>query len=185
MICTLLINDSFVLVDGFADPHDAVPNFNLVNQASLDKILKAKVFVHTNSHLRAAHLILDHAPISKSFLAPKCVIEARDPRLQRISVAAPGFLLSGPIPEGTFAIEPIPKGISKVVSPPSQATGAATSSRLASTKEEEVVDVLDSEDEFEVFNRAWSLETSTFDLGPPFNLLIDEMGIQRKQRSSL
>ena len=175
----------FVFVDSFADPHAAVPNLNLVNQASLDKILKAEVFIHIDSQLRAAHLILDYIPISKSFQAPKCIIKARDPRLQQISIAAPGFLLSNRIPKCTLAAEPIPEGIPKVASSPLQDTGAATSSCLANIKEEEIVDVLDSEDEFEVFNQAWSPETSTFDLGPPFSPLIDEIGIQRKQRSSL
>ena len=175
----------FVFFDGFANPHATVPNFNLVNQTSLDKILKAEVFIHTDGQLRAAHLILDYVPISKGFLAPKCAIKARDSRLQQISVAAPGFLLSGPVPEGTLTTEPILEGIPKVVSPLSQTTGVATSSHLASIEKEEVVEVPDSEDEFEVFNRAWSPETSTFDLGPPFILIIDEMGIQRKQRSSL
>ena len=52
-------------------------------------------------------------------------------------------------------------------------------------EEEEVVGVSDSEDEFEVFNQALSPETSTFDLGHPFSLIIDEMGIQRKPRSTL
>ena len=179
------MNSSFVLFDDIADPQAAVPNFNLVNRASLDKIFKAEIFVHIDGQLRAAHLILDYIPISKSLLASKCAIKARDPRLQRISVAAPGFLLSSPILEGTHVADPIPEGIPKVASPPSRATGVATSSHLASTEEEEVVDVPDSEDEFEVFNRAWSLETSTFDLGPPFSPLIDEKGIQRKQRSSL
>ena len=64
----------------------------------------------------------------------------------------------------------------------------ATSSYPAYTeeeKEEEVVGVFDSEDEFEVFNQALSPETSTFDLGHPFTLIIDEMGIQRKPRSTL
>ena len=40
------MNDFFVLVDGLADLHAAVPNFSLENQASLDKILKAEIFVH-------------------------------------------------------------------------------------------------------------------------------------------
>ena len=75
-----------------------MPNFSFMNQPSLDKILKAKVFVHTDGQLRAAHMILDYVLISKSFLVPKCVIKARDPRLQRISVATPGFLIAGPIP---------------------------------------------------------------------------------------
>ena len=38
----------FVFLDGFADPHAAMPNFDLINQESLDKILKAKVFIHFN-----------------------------------------------------------------------------------------------------------------------------------------
>ena len=91
-----------------------MPNLNLVNQPSLDKILKAGVFVHTDSQLRAAHLILDYVPISKSFLAPKCVNKARDPRLQRISVATPRFLLSNPVPEDTFTTKLIPEGIPTV-----------------------------------------------------------------------
>ena len=87
--------------------------------------------------------------------------------MQRISIAALGFLLSGPIPEGAVTIEHIPEGISMVASPLSQVTGIAISSCIANTEEEEVADVLDSEDKFEVFNRAWSPETSTFDLAPP------------------
>ena len=75
-----------------------MPNFSFMNQPSLDKILKAKVFVHTDGQLRAAHMILDYVLISKSFLVPKCVIKARDPRLQRISVATPGFLIADPVP---------------------------------------------------------------------------------------
>ena len=39
--------------------------------SSLDKILKAEVFVHTDSQLKAAHLILDYIPISSNFQAPK------------------------------------------------------------------------------------------------------------------
>ena len=108
----------FVLPNGFANKNTAIPNFNLVNQPSLDKILKAEVFVHTDDQLRAAHLILDYIPIFNSFQVPKCVIKARDPRLHRISIAAPGFLLTSPIPESTLTTEPIPEGIPKVALPP-------------------------------------------------------------------
>ena len=162
-----------------------MPNFGLVNHQSLDKILKAEVFLHTNSQLRAAHLILDYTPISKSFLAPKCIIKAKDPRPQRISVAALGFLLCGPIPNGTFTTGPIFEGIPKVALPPQQITGVATSSRPTDTEEEEVIEVPDSEDEFEVFNQVLSLEISTPDHGPPFSPILDEMGIQCKPKSSL
>ena len=129
---------------------------------------------------------MGYTPISKTFRAPKCVIQANDLRLQRISVAAPGFLLPGPKPKGVQAATPIFEGIPKVeASSPQQTTEAATSSRLINTEEEEVVEVVDSEDEFEVFNQALSPETSVPNLGPPFSPIIDEMGIQRKPKSSL
>ena len=53
-------------------------------------------------------MILDYVPIAKTFQVPKCVIKAGDPRLQWISVVALGFLIAGPIPEGTLATDPIP-----------------------------------------------------------------------------
>ena len=37
-----------VFPNGFADKNAVVPNFSLVNQLSLDKILKAEVFVHSD-----------------------------------------------------------------------------------------------------------------------------------------
>ena len=37
-----------VFPNGFADKNVVVPNFSLVNQLSLDKILKAEVFVHSD-----------------------------------------------------------------------------------------------------------------------------------------
>ena len=101
------------LFDDSANPNSVVPNFNLVNRESLGEILKAKVFIHFDGQLRAAYLILGYTPIFNSFLVPKCVIKANDPCLQRISVAAPGFLLLGLKPEGIQAKIPIPKGIPK------------------------------------------------------------------------
>ena len=62
----------FFSFNGFADKRATVPNFNLVNQESLDKILKAKVFLHKDGQLRVAHLILNYTSISSSFQAPKC-----------------------------------------------------------------------------------------------------------------
>jgi len=56
----------FVYLDGFADSRAAIPNFDLVIRQSLDKILKVEVFVHIDGQFRAAHLILDYIPISKS-----------------------------------------------------------------------------------------------------------------------
>ena len=183
----------FVLPNGVAEKNTVVPNFSLMNQASLDRILKAEVFVHTDGQLRAAHLILDYMPISNTFQAPKCVIKAKDSRLQRISVATPGCLITGSVPEGTLATCPIPKGITRVTQPPQHTIKEGTSFYLALIKEEEeeaVVEVSNSEDEFGIFDQILFRETSLVDLGPPslasaspYQEAPDtsiEMGIQRK-----
>ena len=94
-----------------------MPNFNFVNQESLDNILKAKVFIHSNGQLRAAHLILGYTSISKSFQVPKCIIKAKDPRLHWISITTPSFLVSRTILEGTLATTPILEGIPRVAPP--------------------------------------------------------------------
>ena len=75
------------------------------------------MFVHSDGQLRAAHLILDYTPVSKSYQASKCVIKAKDPRLHQINVAAPGFLTTDSILEGALTTDPIPKGIPKVALP--------------------------------------------------------------------
>ena len=132
-----------------------------MNQASLDKILKAEVFVHTNSQLKAARLILDYILISKSFQVPKCIIKARDARLQRISVVALGFLITGPILEGVLTTNPIPKGIPKVKASSSR---PFIKEKEKEKEEEEIVEVSDSENDFKVFNQPLSLDASPSDL---------------------
>ena len=155
-----------------------MPNFSLVNKESMDNILKAEIFIHSNGQLRAAHLILGYTPISKTFLAPKCVIKVNNSHLQRISVAALGFLLPGPKPEDMQVTTPIFEDIPKVeASSTQQITKTATLSCLSNIKEGKVVEVADSEDKFEVFNQAQSSKTSIPKPGPPFSPLIDEMGI--------
>ena len=120
---------------------------------------------------------------------PKCVIKSNDPCLHRISVAIPGFLLPEgvlalggtliiePVRVDMLAIEPIFEGILKVSLPPQQPIRAATSSRPTNIKVEEVVEVPDSEVEFEVFNQALSPKTTIPDLRPPSSPTLDEMGI--------
>ena len=145
----------------------------------------AEVFVNSVDQLRAAHLILGYTPISSSFQAPKCVIKTKDPRLHRISVAIPSFLLLGPKVEIEEITTLIPEGIPTVGALLLQQTiSAAISSYAPSIQEEEMVEVTDSEDEFEVFNRVLSLEASNLDLGPLFSPIIDKIGIQRKPKSS-
>ena len=48
-----------------------------------------------------------------------------------------------------------------------------------------MVEVTDFEDEFEIFYKDLSLETSVTDLGPHISPITDEIGIQRKPKSSL
>ena len=175
-----------VFLNDFVDHHIAIPNLNLVNQPSLDKILQAEVFVHKDGQLWAAHLILGYTPLLSSFQAPKCAIKAKDPHLHQISVAILGFLITDPIPEGILKI-----------ALPSQQTAKeeATSSQPTTKEEEETIEVSGSEDDFEVFNRLLSPKTSTSDLGhlipTPANhtqegsSISEAMGIQHKPKASL
>ena len=138
----------FCFPNGLVDKHATVPNFNLVNQPSLDKILKVEVFIHYGNQLRVAHLIPNYNPLSSSFQALKCVIKEKDPRLHLINVVVPSFLNPGLGPQGVLKAEPLLQY---------KAEGEAAPSQLATKEEEEekeeVVEVLDSEDNFEVFNR--------------------------------
>ena len=185
----------FVSLNGFAYRNTTIPNFNLVNQPSLEKILKAEVFVHIDGQLRAAYLILDYIPISKSFQAPKCVIKARDPHLHRISVTVPDFLTIGPIPKGTFTTIPIPEGIPRVVEPFQHVAKEEATSSQPATKEKkeeedkEVVEVTNSEDNFTIFDQPLSPELQVGDSShhpvqvhslQEDTIVPKEMGIQHK-----
>ena len=103
-------NNASLQFNGFADRRYTKPNLRLVNQASLDKVLKAEIYVNeTDGQLQAAHLILGYTPPSFAFQAPKCVIRARDPRLHRINVAFKGFIVPEgiPFPQDTSRTEPL------------------------------------------------------------------------------
>ena len=95
-----------------------------------------------DNQLRAAHLIQGYTPISRAFQVPKCVIKARDPRLQKINVAVEGFLL--------FKGASLPEGIPLVGSFSSHPVVEEEEEKTE--KEEEVIELGSSEDEFEVFN---------------------------------
>ena len=76
----------------FADPHAFKRHLHLINQADLESILCAEVFVNKSDHqVRVAHKILGYDPIQRSFAAPKSVIKAKDRRLQKITVVEHGF----------------------------------------------------------------------------------------------
>ena len=103
-------NNALLQLNGFVDRRYTKPNLRLVNKASLDKVLKAEIYVNeADSQLRAAHLILGYTPLSYAFQAPKYVIRARDPRLHHISVAYTGFIVPEgiPLPQYTSRIGPL------------------------------------------------------------------------------
>ena len=144
----------FFIFDEFANKYSAIPNLNLVNEPDLTKILKAEIFVHKDRQLRAAHLILSYDPISSSFQEPKYAIKVKDIRLHQINIVVLGFLDAGPVLEG----------IQQAVLPfQHMAKEEETPSQLAIKEEEQVVEVLDSEDDFEIFNQPQSPEAPAGD----------------------
>ena len=151
--------------------------FRSVNKASLDRILRAEIYVNeSDSQLRAAHLILGYNPISRAFQVPSCVIRAKDPRLHRISVAYEGFV----VPQGV----PLPKYFPHTESlPVASLVAAATSSppiyqveeeEKVEREEEGFVDLTSLTDDYEVFNQS-----------SPSPNVPEDMGIQRKPQRSL
>ena len=79
----------------------------------------------------AAHKILGYDPIQRSFTAPKSVIRAKDPRLQRITVTEHSFFL--------------PRE--------SSAQWAAQAEEGGDEVQEQVIELDQSEDEFGTFNQ--------------------------------
>ena len=97
-----------------------------------------------DGQLRATHVILEYKPILANFQSPKYVIKAKDPRLRQINITVPRFLASPP-PEGTHQVELPTQSVTKE---------EATSSHLALEEETvRVIEVLDSEEDFEVFDQ--------------------------------
>ena len=92
--------------------------------------------------VRAAHKILRYDPIQKSFSAPKYMIKAKDPWLQRITIVEHSFLL----PEGSSAQE----GVTLAGSSSSQQ--AAETEEGGAEGEEQVIELGQFEDEFGVFD---------------------------------
>ena len=121
--------------------------------------------------VRAAHKILVYDPIQKSFTAPKYVIKAKEPRLQKITVAEHGFSL----PERSSAQE------------------AAEAKEGGAEGEEQVIELDQSEDEFGAFDQFNPSKGPSGDLGNPSLMeavlqgtsLQTDMGFKRKPSASL
>ena len=118
----------------------------MINRVDLETILRAEVFVNEGDHqVRAAHKILGYYPIQKSFAAPKYVIKAKDPRFQKITVAEHGFFfLRG-----------------------SSAQQAVETEEGRDEGEEQVIELDQSEDEFDVFEQIDPFEDPFGDIGNP------------------
>ena len=95
--------------------------------------------------VRIAHKILRYDPIQKSFATSKYIIMAKDPWLQKITVAKHGFFF----PEGFSAQQ------------------AAETKERGDKGEEQVIELDKSEDEFGAFDQFDSSEDSFGDLGDP------------------
>ena len=120
--------------------------------------------------VRAAHKILGYDPIQISFAALKYVIKAKDPRLQKITVAEHGFFL----PKGSSAQQDV-------------------ETKEGAEGEEQVIELDQSEDEFGAFDQFDSSEDPSGDLGDPSLTEADlqgtssqaDMGFKRKSFASL
>ena len=111
--------------------------------------------------------------------------------MHQINVVAPGFLTTGPLLEGILTTTPIQEGKPKVALPFQHvAKEEATSSQPSIKEREEIVEVSDTEDNFEVLNQPLSLEVSNGDLRSPSSAQLShnqeaantsgDMGIQHK-----
>ena len=74
------------------------------------------------------------------------MIKARDPRLLQINVAVLDFLITSPIPEGVLQVE-LPFW-------PTAEVEATPSQLIIKEEEEEIVEVSDSEENYEVFSQS-------------------------------
>ena len=156
----------------FVYPHAFECHLHLVNQADLETILRAEVFVNKSNHqVRAAHKILGYDPIQRSFAASKYVIKAKDPRLQKITVVEHGFFFPG----GSFAQQ------------------AAEIEEGRDEGEEQVIELDQFKDEFVAFEQLDPPKDPFGDIGDPNLSEADlqgtssqtNMGFKRKPSASL
>ena len=76
-----------------ADRRLVNPRLSHTNVVGLNYLLRLEIFVSEDCQLRAVYLILDFEPISKVFQEIGHAIKAGDPRIHRIDVSNPDFLV--------------------------------------------------------------------------------------------
>ena len=152
----LLLKWVFIGSNDIVDPNSTTPSLRLVNKASLDRILQSEVYVNElDGQLRAMHLILGYTSISHAFQALRCVIRAKDPRLHRISVAYEGFVVPKgiPLPRHTPLIQPLPVATLSTRVPSPSLILQVEEEEEEEQEEEGFVDLIESTDDFEIFNQ--------------------------------
>ena len=90
------------------------PRISLINVPALNYLLRSQIFMNDDGQLRAAHLILDYKPLSRSFLDVGNAIRANDYRLTRIDMSRPNFLAPYDLPP---VDHPIPQGVPLAAQP--------------------------------------------------------------------
>ena len=73
------------------DKEQVTPRISLINVSALNYLLRSQIFVNDDGQLRAAHLVLDYEPLSRSFQDIGNAIRANDYRLAHIDVSRPLF----------------------------------------------------------------------------------------------
>ena len=158
----------------------------MINREDLQKALRSAAFENEADHqVRAAHVILGYTPLQKSFAAPKYVIRAKDPRLQKIEVTEDGFKF----PEGPSTSE----GVTVAIPSSSHTPSEAAEEDLE--REGGAADFGPAEKDFDVFEQVHQSEDPSGDLGDPrlteADLLASEtssrleMGYKKKPQPSL
>ena len=120
---------------------------SLINVPALNYLLRSQIFVIDDGQLRAAHLILDYEPLSRSFLDVGNAIRANDYRLVRIDMSWPTFSVPYDLPP---VDHPIPQGVPLAAQPIQQVPlgqAVAEEGTASSSSLEEEIDRFQFEEE--------------------------------------
>ena len=107
----LMMNFSFLTIfclsATFADKTHVAPRLSFTNVATVNYLLRFKIFISEDRQLQAVHLILDFQSISKIYQDVGNAIRVSDPRLSRIDVSRPNFLARDDLPPVALPIPQI------------------------------------------------------------------------------
>ena len=92
----------------FADKRHVAPRLSHTNVATLNYLLRSKIFVSEDKQLRADHLIFNFEPILEIYQDIGNAIRAGDPWLARIDVSRPSFLAQDNLPPVVLPLQQNP-----------------------------------------------------------------------------